>query len=85
MIQNPSGGWHHPIHMHLEEHRILSRNGKAIPTTSPEHARKDTIWLGENETVRVFMRFRGYKGRYVMHCHNVIHEDSGMMVRFDVA
>jgi FtsP/CotA-like multicopper oxidase with cupredoxin domain len=31
------------------------------------------------------MRFRDWLGRYAMHCHNVIHEDHSMMVRFDVA
>jgi FtsP/CotA-like multicopper oxidase with cupredoxin domain len=31
------------------------------------------------------MRFRDWLGRYVMHCHNVIHEDHAMMLRFDVA
>ena len=30
------------------------------------------------------MRFRDWLGRYVMHCHNVIHEDHAMMLRFDV-
>ena len=30
------------------------------------------------------MRFRDWTGRYVMHCHNVIHEDHAMMVRFVV-
>jgi FtsP/CotA-like multicopper oxidase with cupredoxin domain len=30
------------------------------------------------------MRFRDMKGRYVMHCHNVLHEDHAMMIRFDL-
>jgi len=33
----------------------------------------------------VKMRFRDWLGRYPMHCHNVIHEDHAMMLRFDVA
>ena len=37
-----------------------------------------------NEEVRLFMRFRDMKGRYVMHCHNVVHEDHAMMVRWDI-
>jgi FtsP/CotA-like multicopper oxidase with cupredoxin domain len=24
------------------------------------------------------------KGRYPMHCHNVVHEDHAMMVRWDI-
>jgi FtsP/CotA-like multicopper oxidase with cupredoxin domain len=84
VIQNPGGDWKHPVHIHFEEHRILSRNGVATPTTSSEYGRKDVIPLGWNEEVKVFMRFRDMKGRYVMHCHNVVHEDAGMMVRWDI-
>ena len=83
-IQNPGGDWKHPVHIHFEEHRILSRNGVATPASSTEYGRKDVIPLGWNEKVKIFMRFRDMKGRYVMHCHNVIHEDAGMMVRWDI-
>ncbi|MEV7627720.1 multicopper oxidase domain-containing protein [Actinoplanes sp. NPDC089786] len=30
------------------------------------------------------MRFAGYRGRYMMHCHSLEHEDMGMMANFDV-
>jgi hypothetical protein len=30
------------------------------------------------------MRFRDFQGRYVMHCHNVVHEDHAMMVNFTI-
>jgi FtsP/CotA-like multicopper oxidase with cupredoxin domain len=36
------------------------------------------------ETVRVFVRFRDFFGRYPLHCHNIVHEDHGMMARWDV-
>ena len=89
VIQNPGGDWRHPVHIHFEEHRTLSRNGVAVkPNTqfnaSVDYARKDVIELNTNEEVRVFMRFRDMKGRYVMHCHNVVHEDHAMMVRWDI-
>jgi FtsP/CotA-like multicopper oxidase with cupredoxin domain len=42
------------------------------------------LTAGGAEEVRVFMRFRDMKGRYVMHCHNVVHEDHAMMVRCDI-
>ena len=76
------GNWHHPVHIHLEEFRILSRNGR-IPEPH-ERGRKDVVTLAPGEEVRVFMRFRDFLGKYVMHCHNLIHEDHDMMVRFDV-
>lgn len=84
VLQNASGGWMHPIHLHLEEFRILSRKslGGAVPLT--EQGRKDVVVLGHNEEVRLFMRFRDFLGRYPMHCHNITHEDHAMMIRWDV-
>jgi FtsP/CotA-like multicopper oxidase with cupredoxin domain len=89
VIQNPGGSWRHPVHIHFEEHRVLSRNGVAVRpnvqnNARVDYARKDVIELNTNEEVRVFMRFRDMKGRYVMHCHNVVHEDHAMMVRWDI-
>jgi FtsP/CotA-like multicopper oxidase with cupredoxin domain len=89
IVQNPGGAWRHPVHIHFEEHRTLSRNGALVkPNTqfnaSVDYARKDVIELNTNEEVRVFMRFRDMKGRYVMHCHNVVHEDHAMMIRWDI-
>jgi FtsP/CotA-like multicopper oxidase with cupredoxin domain len=82
VLQNNSGGWQHPIHIHLEEFQILSRNGVAPPPN--ERGRKDVARLGFNEEIRLFMRFRDFVGRYPMHCHNTVHEDHAMMIRFDV-
>jgi FtsP/CotA-like multicopper oxidase with cupredoxin domain len=76
------GSWQHPVHIHLEEFRILTRNGKPPPLH--EQGRKDVVVLHPGEIVRIFIRFRDYTGKYMMHCHNITHEDHGMMVRFDV-
>jgi len=81
-IQNGGGSWSHPIHIHFEEFQILDRNG--VPPKPYEVCRKDVLQLGPNETVRVFFRFRDLLGHYVMHCHNVVHEDHAMMVRWDI-
>ena len=77
-----TGQWHHPIHIHFEEGRILSRNGQ--PPEPHEAGRKDVYLLQPNEEVRVFMRFRDFEGKYMMHCHNLIHEDHAMMIRWDI-
>jgi FtsP/CotA-like multicopper oxidase with cupredoxin domain len=82
-IQNGGGGWAHPIHPHFEELRILTVNGQPAPPT--QAGRKDVIPLGPGDEVKMFVRFRDLSGRYVMHCHNVIHEDHAMMVEFDIA
>ena len=79
---NGGGGWSHPIHIHFEEGRILKRNGVAPP--AHERGRKDVFVLGPNETVEIFMRFRDFKGKYLMHCHNLPHEDHAMMLRWDI-
>ena len=83
---NPDNGWEHPIHVHFEEGRIISRavNGVNVPVPPHERGRKDVYILGKLETMRVFLRFRDFKGKYPMHCHNLIHEDHAMMIRFDI-
>lgn len=54
-------------------------------STGVNLSRKDVVRLVPNSNVSLRMRFRDWVGRYVMHCHNVIHEDHAMMLRFDVA
>jgi FtsP/CotA-like multicopper oxidase with cupredoxin domain len=81
---NLDGGfnWQHPVHIHFEEHQIVSRNRNT--PIAIERGRKDVVRLGENDSVQLFFRFRDFVGRYPMHCHNVVHEDHAMMLRFDI-
>jgi FtsP/CotA-like multicopper oxidase with cupredoxin domain len=81
-IENRSGGWFHPFHIHLVDFKILDRNGK--PPFAYERGPKDVVYLGENEIVRVIMKFDGACGKYMMHCHNLVHEDHDMMSQFEV-
>ena len=78
-----SGGWAHPIHFHLEEGRAISYNGRPVAGTVLG-GRKDVFTLYEGDEMDVWIRFRDWTGRYVMHCHNTVHEDHAMMVRFDI-
>jgi FtsP/CotA-like multicopper oxidase with cupredoxin domain len=84
IIQNNSGDWQHPIHIHMEEHRILSRNGVAIKPGNVEFSRKDVMKLQHGESIEILMRFRDLRGGYPMHCHNTIHEDHQMMLLWNV-
>ena len=81
-LRNKSGGWFHPVHIHLVDFKILDRNGR--PPHPHERGPKDTVYVGEGETVRVLARFGPQRGRYMMHCHNLVHEDHDMMVQFEV-
>jgi spore coat protein A len=81
-LVNKSGGWTHPIHIHLVEYLVLDRNGK--PPHPWERGLKDTVILGPNETIRIALRFDDFRGVYVMHCHNLEHEDHDMMTQFRV-
>ena len=82
VLQNNSGGWMHPIHIHVEEFQILSRNGGAPPVF--ENTRKDVAELHHGERVMFQQKFRDWEGRYPLHCHNVVHEDHAMMLRWDI-
>jgi FtsP/CotA-like multicopper oxidase with cupredoxin domain len=85
IIQNDGGEWQHPIHIHLEEFRILSRNGVAVKPGNVDFARKDVTALLPDERIEVLMRFRDNLGVYPFHCHNTVHEDHQMMLLFNVA
>ncbi|MDT4850113.1 Spore coat protein A [compost metagenome] len=83
---NPEDGWTHPIHIHFEEGQIIAKlvKGVSVPVPPQQRGRKDIYVLDAFTTLRVFLRFRDFNGKYVMHCHNLIHEDHSMMVRFDI-
>jgi len=84
-LVNGSGGWWHPIHIHLESHQVQAINGRQ-PSADyfPEKQFKsDTTLLGPNSSATVFMKFRTFEGPFVFHCHTLQHEDSMMMFNFD--
>ena len=81
-LSNPSGGWHHPAHIHFIDFKVLDRNGQ--PPMPHELGAKDVVFLGENETVRLLIKFENGRGKYMFHCHNLVHEDHDMMGQFDI-
>ena len=83
VLGNLSGDWQHPIHIHFEEHQILSRQRR--PVGPVEGGRKDVVRLTENERVELFFRFRDFTGTYPLHCHNTVHEDHAMMLLWEIA
>lgn len=72
----------HPIHIHGVQFRILERNGKALPSDLREGVvdagYKDTFGIFPGERVRVQIA-PTVPGLFMYHCHNLEHEDGGMM------
>ncbi|KAF1953920.1 phenol oxidase A [Byssothecium circinans] len=82
-LENSSGGWTHPIHVHLVDFKVLSRNGRGVEPYESAGL-KDVVWLGKNEVVKVEAHYAPWNGVYMFHCHNLIHEDHDMMAAFNV-
>lgn len=91
ILETSNGGWFHPVHIHLVDFQILRRDGG--PVFDYEKGWKDVAYVGANETVEVLMTFHEPDrvdpnvptlGKYVMHCHNLVHEDHDMMNQFEV-
>ena len=74
--------WDHPIHIHFEEGQIISRNGQ--PPSPAESGRKDVYRLRVNGNVVIRMQFRDWGGMFMEHCHNTMHEDNAMLLRWDL-
>lgn len=84
-FRNVGNQWAHPIHTHFEEFQILEVNGKSVRDKGNVlRARKDVVSLRPNGEVTFFGRWRDFLGKHVMHCHNVVHEDHAMMIRWDM-
>lgn len=72
--------FHHPVHVHLDHFQVLSRNGGR---PGPYDAGwKDTVDVRASEAVEVVTRFTDYAGTFLLHCHNLEHEDMAMMADF---
>jgi FtsP/CotA-like multicopper oxidase with cupredoxin domain len=84
ILQNPDDGWQHPIHIHLEEFRIVRRNNRLIGPGDPDFGRHDVVEMKGAEEIEILIRFRDFRGGYPMHCHNTVHEDHQMMLLYEV-
>ena len=96
-ISNPTVGMPHPMHIHGFSFQVLERlnsppqwsatarfgKGRAVS----DLGWKDTVLVWPGETVRIAIDFaHDFPGSqtYVFHCHNLEHEDAGMMINFRV-
>ena len=74
----------HPMHIHAVQFQVLERLG-ATHGGYVDQGWKDTVLLLPGERVRVMARFAPFSGLYLYHCHNLEHEDGGMMRNFRIA
>ena len=81
-FRNTENAMVHPMHIHGRQFRILSRSGGTLAPT--DLGLKDTVLVSAQETVRVLVHHSEYEGMFLFHCHNLEHEDEGMMQNYVV-
>ena len=74
-------GMSHPFHIHGVQFQILSRSDKAV--NDNEKGWKDTVLIQPDEEVKIIAKFKN-QGMFMYHCHNLEHEDAGMMGMYEV-
>jgi FtsP/CotA-like multicopper oxidase with cupredoxin domain len=74
----------HPVHLHGTHFQVESRIGGRNTVFPYEAGWKDTVLVMPLETVAVLVVFERYRGIFPLHCHNLQHEDQGMMLNVDV-
>ncbi len=81
-VDNSAGDEPHPMHLHGVQFQVIEKTGGTIEPY--ERGWKDTVLLKKGEKVKIIMRFPSEKGLFLLHCHNLEHEDDGMMMNFEI-
>jgi suppressor of ftsI len=74
VIRNATDAWH-PFHIHINHYQVVAVNGRPVPVRSNE----DTTGVPPLGEITMRTRFLDFPGRWVYHCHILLHEDNGMM------
>lgn len=77
-----NGNGPHMAHVHGASFQVISRTGGRGQVFPWETGWKDVVLVDNGETVAVLIKFDAYAGEFLMHCHNLEHEDMGMMANF---
>ena len=80
-------GMIHPIHIHGTQFQVIERQGlpelaagwNTVRDGYVDEGWKDTVLVMPGERVKLLLKFEDYPGMYLYHCHNLEHEDQGMM------
>jgi FtsP/CotA-like multicopper oxidase with cupredoxin domain len=77
-IVNETGA-EHPFHIHINHFQVMQ------PRLSPEYwPWQDTVSLPTDRSIKIRSRFLDYPGRFLLHCHILLHSDLGMMQNVEV-
>jgi suppressor of ftsI/bilirubin oxidase len=82
----------HPIHLHGQQFKVLSRTRTDRDSDGYNTVKdgfigngwKDTVLVMPGEEIEIIKPFEDYTGLFLYHCHNLEHEDMGMMRNFYV-
>ena len=81
----------HPMHIHGVQFQIVERDTANVTDGYDtlnagfvDDGWRDVVLVMPGERVKVLVRFEDYTGLYLYHCHNLEHEDGGMMRNYEV-
>lgn len=84
VFDNSQGDELHPMHLHGVHFQVLERSGGRAQLIASESGWKDTVLVMPSETVKIIIPFSTLTGVFVFHCHNLEHEDVGMMLQYQL-
>ena len=85
VFDNSKGDEAHPMHLHGVHFQVIERGGGRAQLFASESGWKDTVLVMPGETVKIIIPFASLTGLFVFHCHNLEHEDDGMMLQYKLA
>ena len=82
----------HPMHIHGVQFQVTGRQiasgyesaYQELSAGFVDDGWKDTVLVMPGEKVQVLVRFENYEGTFLYHCHNLEHEDAGMMRNYKI-
>lgn len=82
----------HPIHLHGSPFQVVERTVSPAWQAAYDTVRhgilddgwRDTFLIMPGEKVKILTKPEHFTGRFLYHCHNLEHEDMGMMRNFDI-
>lgn len=82
----------HPMHIHGLQFQVIDRqidrssraDWSTLSDGYVDEGWHDTVLVMPGEQVKILLKFEDFTGLYLYHCHNLEHEDMGMMRNYRV-